>query len=388
MSEDDLICINRPEAKPPQKRKNTVRPAQVAWFCVLLAVLAGTALLFGGDAPNFDGVRRFFTYGIHPSEVGFAPIEGGLRSCAALDGSLAAANADGLYLLGAKGESQKICPLEMDAPTMVACGQWLGVYDAGGSQLVLADSDGNVAYEASGEGPILDLAVSEEGCIAYSMLAEPYKTVLVVLDEDQQPLFRWNSGSHYFGCCALSSDASMLAAVQLGQENSAFCSSVLLFATDQTQPYATVPLGEQTIFRLLCLTDDRLCAIGEQSAVFFDAEGQILKQYDYGGAKLTGFSAAEDTVLLALHQANDSLLVSLDETGAVWAKLEQTGEIRSVSGCGRYLAVLGEDSLTLYSRDLTVLNERKDCGEVSRALAQGDGTAIGIGEEAHLFFFN
>ena len=81
--------------------------------------------------------------------------------------------------------------------------------------------------------------------------------------------------------CAVSSDAKQLCAVALDGSDARFQSKAVLFETDLEEPVCEVLLGDQLILDLSFVDDDTLCAIGEQSVLFFSVSGEIQNEVSY-----------------------------------------------------------------------------------------------------------
>ena len=183
--------------------------------------------------------------------------------------------------------------------------------------------------------------------------------------------------------CAISNEGDQLAAVGLEQEDGVFKSTLNYFQTDTEQIVKTVDLGSELIYDLKYLTADTVCAIGETDAQFFSADGDTIGAYSYEGSYLKDFDTNGDgflTLSLNIYRTgNRYTLVTVDETGREIASLYIGQEILGLSACGKYVAVLTAEGLTIYNRSLEIYAQTVDIGSATSVLMRKDGSAVLLG---------
>ena len=261
-------------------------------------------------------------------------------------------------------------------------------YDVGGNTLLAVSNKAGEVLRITTEKPILDVDLSQDGNICVVSGASGYKSVLAVYNEKQELSYRWLSSSTYMPLCAIAEGGERLAAVGLRQSNGAFESTLELMRTDSEEIQKTVSLGNGLIYDLMYLNEDVLCAIGETDVQFLTAEGEYLENYSYGGSYLKDYDDGGDgflTLSLNMYRAgNRYTLVTVDEAGQELASLYVGQEIYDLSACGKYIAVLTQENLTVYTRDLQVYAQTLDTGTATDVLMQEDGTVLllgmGVGE--------
>ena len=91
------------------------------------------------------------------------------------------------------------------------------------------------------------------------------------------------------------------------------------------------------------------------------------------------------TLSLNMYRAgNRYTVVTVDEAGQELGSLYIGEEILDLSACGKYIAVLTPENLTVYTRDLQVYAQTMDTGTATGVLMREDGSVLllgsGIGE--------
>ena len=292
-------------------------------------------------------------------------------------------NAD-LYLQTNAVQSGMSTPLlKSGEDTVLAC-------DIGGSTICAVKKGKGTVFQDRLDGTILDADLADDGALCYALATKSDKTLLTVLDAEQNEIYRWYSETAYFNQCAVSSSGTNLAGIRLGQQNNDFLSTAVLFRTDREEPVAELALGNALYLDLAFLASRTLCAIGENDAVFFSIDGKQTGIYDYEGAYLTHYSLDGSGFVAVATNHNRTggtpVLTTLDTAGKPMASLELAGEILDLSAAGNYLAVLTTKGLTIYNARLKVCGQTADTSTASRVVARSDGTALLVsGDRAELF---
>lgn len=391
MSETKIIDLKTksPEQKQPKKR---VTWKQIVLFAVLAVVLfCIVAVLFLNEALNLDRVYRFFkyltvdkdTYGQYTFDASAS------NSYAGFDDGLAIASQTQISVYGASGERVGTVQASFSTPLAVSTDRFVIGYDVGGSGITMVDRSGMKIYSGSADGTLIDLDATEDGCVVYAASGNGYKTELVALNTDQKPFYRWGSNTQYFNCCAISSDADMIAAVGIGAEETDFLSKAVLIRTDKTEIYREVPLGAQIIYELHFFDDGSLCAIGEDTTTVISAKGKILNIYDYSGEYLMDYAVSEDSVVLTISRyssGTDYRVAVLDDEGEVLGEQAYSEAVLDVSVCGKYVAVLTAGELNICHRSLKAYASTGNKDGALCVIQHNNGTALLVGGgRANLF---
>ncbi len=382
-----ILALHPRWARGPRLRRRLI-PFTVVLILILLAV----SLYLFREELDLDRVRRYFhylgvertgSYGVWHFDAHNA------NDYAVLEDGLAVASVAGLDVYGPSGEELASASASVGAPALETGGELALLWDVGGTVLAAANGDG-VKLDLQLDRPLLDADISRSGEICYASAADGYRTVLTVLDAAQQQRYQWLSSSQYLPLCAIGEGGRALAAVAVGQEGGAFFSRLQLFDTGSEDPGPSIPLGGQMIYDLDFLDRDTICAVGEESVLFFDASGAKLGEYSYGSDYLKDFClSAEGYALLSLspYQAGSRCdLVAIGADGAVLARVVLEEGMLSLDANGRYTAVLTTSRLHVYAGALELYYETAEVSGASEVAVRGDGTALLIGgSEARLY---
>lgn len=384
MSEKKIISINEARENLPRKDRPSRRKIWL-FVAMILIVAVVLTLAFLDEKLNLDKARRFFTYFSAADQEGYGEYAFDANSTnayAAFDDGLAVATQSGLTTYAATGSEVAISQAALTVPAVDAADSFAVAYDVGGDTVVAVDKSGKNCLNLKTDGTIFDVDVAPSGYLSYAMSGDSYKTVLVVCNSQQQEIYRWNSSTQYLNCCAVSQNGRYVAAVGLGQTDTAFASTALILRTDDTEPYAQFSLGNQVIYDLHFFENGNLCAVGENSLQVFDTEGNRLEEFPYDGNLLTDFSVDADGVGLCLYKNMEGggyEIVSLNDDGQLLQSKSLEKSVLSISRCGKYLAVLTADEITVYNRQLEIYWAANDIATANHVLMRDDGTVILVG---------
>ncbi len=370
--------IQTPEQEPVKRPRRRI----VVFALLCLLVLAAIVLFLFRDNLNLDAARRFvsylnvsssgeygeFTYDFSPANA-FCPYDGGL----------AVASATGVVTYSEKGTERQSEQVTLNLPAVQTGGSILLAYDVGGRELrAIHKSKGTVA-SITAQTAVLDADIAPDGAFCYIDRSDGYKTVLSVWDKNQNLIYRWNSATKYFGCCTLGEGAGLMAGVALGVTNGVYESSILFFDTQKEEPLSETVLGNDLILDVE-LIGSTACAIGENAIYFVSRDGEIRGVYDISGYILQDYALGGDGFLALRVNKNKAgapeEILTVDLSGQELGSLTLSGEALSISACGKYLAVLEEDSMTVYTAGLSAYAQTERVGSAMRVLMREDGTAL------------
>lgn len=384
MSEDNLILLD-PDQEKKHKQKRLLKRAVILLITVV-AVCCLVALFLFGDGINLDSMRRWVKYmnvrddGVYGS---YSFDSHSSNRYGSVQDGLALASVSGVSLYGESGEEETNVQIQLSLPRLVARDEIAMAYDVGGYGLVAVHSQKGEVLRLAESRPILDADLSDGGHIALASSASGYKSVLSVYNDEQLLVYRWLSSSTYLPLCAVSSDGKWLAAIGLGQSGGAFDSSLLLFRTDSEEVQHTVSLGSQIVYDLLFLNNNTICAVSENGLQFVDTNGEFLGDCDYHDLYLKDYDDGGDGFLclsLNMYKAgNRYSLVTVDEKGNQLAEVYIGQEILDLSACGKYVAVLTPEGLTIYNQYLSVYHQTIDTGNATSVVMREDGSVLLLG---------
>ena len=227
------------------------------------------------------------------------------------------------------------------------------------------------------------------GVLAVTAGLENYKGGVTVYDDHLEPLFLYRASERFVIDACVTEDNRQMAAVTLGQENSVFVSSIVLYELGKEEPSATYDVSdglEAAIGQL----GDYLVTVSDTCFTAAPLSGQVEATYPYNGTYLREFDlGGEDFAALLLNRYKSGSvgrLVTVDPEGQEIASLDVNQEILSISAAGNYLAVLYMDSLVIYTRELEVYAVQEGTDAAREVLMRDDGSALLLASESAWLF--
>ncbi len=365
----------------------------VAFGLILLLVLGVVLLAAYRDGTGFDVLRRFLNYGRAESVGGEAIYDYDASTqnrFVVLGDRLAVLSDTSLKLLSRDGKELWSTTVKMSSPALVCGGDRAVAYGVGGTQLYVMDEKGLLrTLETSEEEAFLTVTVNHAGWLAVTTEDPNYKSCVTVYNNKLEKVFRFQSSRRFAVDGYVTDDCKMLAAVTLGQENSVFVSNILLYDLSQQEPVADYDVSDGLVFEIGEM-GGMLATVADTSLTFADHRGKVNGVYAYPGEFLREYSLDADgfaALLLNRYQSGSvGRLVTVGTDGTEIATLDISGEVQSMSACGRYLAVLYLDSLVIYNQNLEVYASLQGTRNAREVLVRPDGSALLLSaEEATIF---
>ncbi len=385
--ENNVIPI-RPELQnyaDGGKRKKRFGNKFMRLTVLSLIVVAVICLLIFGNQFSGGRITRFFTSlgRSGNGEITYSFDDGQKNVYAAYQNSLAVVSGYGLTTFDAAGEELGTIQHVYSAPSLQVGNTLVMVCDIGSNQLTVMDEVGDTLIDLRSTGTFLDANISSGDTICCVEIADGYRGILSAYDDSQNRIYRWYSSSGYFNQCAVSPDASYLCAIRLGNTDSEFESTAVIFRTNSEDPIEEVPLGDQLISEVCFLNNSTVAIIGENSTTFLNNRGDILNEYDYNAAHLRDYSVSRNGFIalsLNMYQAgNQYSVVTLNAKGEKQAEQYIGEEITKISAGGSYCAVLTPSQLLVYDQNLSLYASNEELQAVSSVVMLEDGAVILLG---------
>ena len=369
----------------PEPKKGILKKVLLIVLSAVV-VLGVVALILFTDGLNLDSLRRWVKYmnvdadGTYGSYAFDAHSSNRYDS---FDDGLAVASVTGLNTFNENGEEMFVLQDQMELPQLVTSEDLAVVYDVGGNTLLALHRRSGEVLRLKEKRPILDVDLSSAGHLAVSSSASGYKSVLSVYNQNQELVYRWLSSTTYIPLCAISPDGKTLVAIALGQEGGTFESTAYVFRTDTEEIQQMISLGNQLFYDVHFVDNSVLWAVGESSVQCFQTNGELLGNCTYGDQFLKDFTDDGDgflTVATNMYRAgNRYSLMTVDQKGNLIAETYLGKEILDLSACGKYIAVLTPDGLTIYTQHFTVYHETVETGNATSLLMREDGSVLLLG---------
>ena len=347
-----------------------------AGLAALILVLCALGVLLYRDRLTPESLRAAFGKTSPVSQDGepFTYEVGSGQVFAVSGNRLAVASAMGFQLLNEKGLTLAHEVLSMEQPAITASPGLCVFYDAGGTELRVADAEGTVQSLEVG-GKIISARVNRENDLAVITEETGYKAVVTVYNSALQKLFVWHSGMAYVLAAEVSPSGKYLAAVCAGTEGG----SLKVFSLSAEEPLGEFTVSGELFWDLRWQDKDRVCILSDSRMVFLDEKAQQQNEYNFGGQYLLDYDPGSDftALLLGTHRAgNGGKLVLIGTDGREMCSRDVEKDVLSLSAGSDKLLILYGDSLELCTDALATINSTEDTLGVKKALLRKDGKCL------------
>ncbi|MCD7734383.1 MAG: DUF5711 family protein [Clostridiales bacterium] len=395
---------NRENQAAEQSSGSRQKRETPGWLKVLLRILASifTALLvalavvlvLNRDQLNLDSIKRYLTYqALERTDEGqgveFTISSESGNVYAALSDSLVVCNANHIWVYSDGGTAYVDMEAALAQPVIQTAGSYALVYDAGGGELYLFSGRVLVwEYETAGDYELISARVNDQGWLAVAEQATGYKATVTVYDAGQNKVITENISSSFVMDALVSPDNSQVALLTIGQDGMDFVSTLTLYSCTDGSETASAQVSNNVVLDLSW--DDGGLWLQEENGVRrLDTELQEVGSWTESSYYLQSYSLQDGYAVEYFSYYRSGALgeiVVLDEQGEIVGTLDTEGEVLSVSAAGRYITVLTDSALTVYTADLGEYAAMENTEGALRALARSDGTAMLIGSDtAHVF---
>ena len=355
----------------------------------LLLVAAAVLLVLHRDEINLDALKRYLTYrALERDEDGQGAAflidryQGGRY--ASVGENLLVCSQNTAQIYSSSGSRYLDMTVSLPHPVLASAGSYAIAYDSGGENLYLFSAQEMLwHYEPEEGNAIIAARVSDGGWLTVVEQASGYKGSVTVYNASQEPVITENISSRFVYDAQLSPDHQSLAIATIGQEDADFTVLLTIYRCTDGDELAAITLEslpldlywdsdgiwlqEQHGFRLLQPDGEELAAWSEPSLYL-------------QGYALTGDGFAVEYLTRSNASAIGSLTV-LDTAGQPVASLEINEEVLSLTVSGRYIALLTNSALTVYTSDLAEYAVLENDDGIGRALIRNDGTAFLVMDE-------
>lgn len=340
----------------PQTRQRR-RPLRLVIFLLAAAILAvlllWTAGVFSGNSAFEDG--EFLELSLSPSA----------QNDVYKDGILTLTSA-GYTWFDRRGESSGFVSAPFSDPVL-SCGEKnFLVYDRGGKDLYVADTD-RVTASFSVDNPILFAALGDKRYLAVITEANYHKGDVLVYDTEGNEKFVYHCAEGYPYLCTLSDNGGILAAAiaELGEDGDP-STRVRIFSVSGGTTLGEVVISGEIVHSLKFDLSDRLTVITATGVFRYSDRGQEQNRYVLQQGNILRYAYCDDFLLL-FTDAGDAgyrySLLSVSYDGAELGHQSLNEEVISVSG-GADCALLFRDSAEIVDRELAILRNIPDCENV------------------------
>ncbi len=370
-----------PEAQEG-KSKSLLQRLRVL-LIVAVAALAVASLTAMEDGVRFASLRRWLMYGESSSTQDFHVYasDSGNRY-GQLGTGLLVASPNNIQFFRDSGSAAYEIPVKMKNPQMSVGQRQAAVCDVGGDSLYLLDPMGTRRKMSTERGLCYYSArLSGSDYLAVTEQKNGYKAAVSVYNASGEPVFHFDSYDNYISDAIVTSDSRSVVAVSLESQYGVFASKLLVYDLESAQLTGSRIIQDGLVMDFSC-NNNRMICLCDKRFVIATLDGQMLLDRPYGNLYLHDYALDGDgfcALLLGRYQSgNICTLTTFDVDGAELARLELTEEVLDISAAGEYLAVLYDDALVIYTRDLQEHARLEDTQYAGQIQMRADGTVLMI----------
>ncbi|MCM1149451.1 MAG: DUF5711 family protein [Butyricicoccus sp.] len=360
--------------EPEKPKKLHILRSTLAMLTTIALAAAGLLAFIYRDYLSEEGLRSIFRGDpAAPAGEPFTYENGSSQTFALAGDGLAVASGSGIQLLNEGGVEVFSQVTSMENPAVSASRQLSLFYDLGGSTCVAAGFDGEGKTLDAGKS-IISASVNASGYFTVISEESGSRGLVHVYGSDCRELYRWYAGTGWPIKAEVSPDNRRLAVLCVTGEGSA----IVFFRLDSVDEQARLTCPGKLLFDLRFMGSDRVCAIGEDMALFAGADGAEVSRYDFAGQYLTAydFGSGFAALLISPYRTGEGTLVTLDADGKVLGSAEPEGEIIALSAAERKLLAVTAGGMSLYSQALELQDSMETLITAKAALLRPRGDVL------------
>lgn len=376
------MTTNNPAPDDPNKKKSLFRRI-VPLLLVLLVVVGAAALTTMEDGRHFAALRRWLMYGdggTTKDVYAYAPNPA--NRYGKLGDSLLVVSPNTAQLLRDDGSLVYDVPIQMTNPQLSVGRNLAAVCDVGGQTVSLLDETGvQRTLRKDGELCFYSARLNGSDYLAVTEQKSGYKASVSVYNSGGELLFSFDSYDNYLSDAVVTADGRSVVVVSLESYQGIFASRLLVYDIATAQMRSSTPIRDGLVLeaavngsRILCLCDKRF--------TITTLDGETLLDRAFGSLYLNDYTLhGKDfcALLLGRYQAgNICTLTTYDMNGEAISSLDLSEEVLDISAGGNYLAVLYDEALVVYDKELTERARLDGTGYAAQARVQDNGSVLMI----------
>ncbi len=371
-----------PDKEPPKKKKNFL--FRLISLALILAVVLGVAVLTSmEDGRHFAALRRWLVYGEGSATkdvYAYAPNPSNRYGM--LGDSLLVVSPNTAQLLRDDGSIIYDLSIQMTNPQLSVGRRLAAVCDIGGSTTYILDGAG-IQRTLRKEGGLCcySARMNSNDYLAVTEQKNGYKASVSVYDSVGTLLFNFDSYDNYLSDAVVTADGRSVVMVSMEPYNGIYASRLLVYDIQTAQLRSSTPVRDGLVMELT-VSGDRVLSLCDKRFTITTLEGETLLDEPYGSLYLNDYTlGGKDfcALLLGRYQAgNICTLTTYDMNGEAIASMDLTEEVLDISAAGNYLAVLYDESLVVYDRELTERARMEETSYAAQVRVQEDGSVLMI----------
>lgn len=290
--------------------------------------------------------------------------------------NLAVLNKSTYKLYSPEGDELISRTLGFAMPAMCISDNYVAVYDRGSPQIHLLDNN-TLLETLELSGNVISVSTNDSGYMAVVREDELYRTVVSVYNAYHKLIFEWKSSEYYVMAARVSPESDKMAVSAYTQSNGTFISKIIFFDFSDEAYLSECNIENAILTNINFVSNDVIIAVGDILCAAIRSDGEVVYTYDYGNDMLKSGAESTQTVLLSF----------VDRTSGLGAKLVAFGpenytfaaaadEIREISICRDYVAVLYTQSIQIFDTQLQQLTDEVAVSQVRKIIVNEDGLVM------------
>jgi len=379
--------MKKEEQNGKKESKRTAKKAATLVLILVLVVLLliAAGLMSGHDDPVTNYVRELLGRDA-VSETVFEFDAYSDNIFEEMNGGLLVVSASAYQIFDEEGELIGGSTKAFSQPAISSGEGGAVLWSQNGTDALMVSPGGNTTAIDS-QNTIIAAAVSDGGYAAVCTEESGYKGMVTVYDELAQPVYKWYSGSGYLVDAAVAPSGIGMLVLTLGEAGSRF----LAYSFGSEAEQGSFVLEEDICFDVGYLSENRVCAISKDKAVFLNGSCEYNAAYSFGGQYLRDYSfdgSGFAVFVTGKYRTGGVTITAVAGDGDVLGSVESGDELRSLSVRGKYIAAAYADRVVLYNSAMEEVGVIEDAAGIEEVLARGDRSVIVVsGSKAVRYIF-
>ncbi len=287
-------------------------------------------------------------------------------------GGLAVAGNTSVTVFSATGRQLLSETVQYRNPIAVGAGKYLLVYEMGGKQYSLYNSNARL-YEGNAEYPISGAAVSDSGMYALVTSAERSTSSVSLYNNRFQLINRYNKDG-YVTDVAIDATGKHVAILTAASQSGVLATKLMIAVPGEGEARAETELGASMGLSLAFTDSGQVAVLCRDRVLFADANGALIQTWSFDGKQLARFCVGRDGAAVVLKKnmiSAKNILIVFDKNGKIVYNETVSKEIEQMDRMGNVLYAMTEGGVLRI--DLASGNEQfVSCLTADRALLAVD----------------
>ncbi len=231
-------------------------------------------------------------------------------------GGLAVAGNTSVTIFSANGRQLVSSTVQYRDPTAIGAGKYLLVYEMGGTQYSLYNSDAQI-HTGKTEFPISGAVVSDSGMYALVTSSADTTSVVSLYTNRFQLINRYNKSGYVMGV-AIDAKGEKVAILTSTPNNGLFSTAVTLAAPGEKNAIAETVISSSIGISCVFTEGGKLAALCRDGVTYLSGEGNVTVSHPFEGDQPARFSMGEDGIAVVLKKntvSSKNIAIVFDKNG-------------------------------------------------------------------------